>query len=45
MNYQSNSHILISNGHGSHDSLEAIEYAQKLGLDMLTLFNHASHTL
>jgi len=31
-----NSHILISKGHGFHDSLEAIEHAQKLGLDIFT---------
>jgi hypothetical protein len=33
------------NGHGFHVSLEAIELAQKFGLDMLTLPNHTSHIL
>ncbi len=34
---QCNCHLLILNGDGFHVSLEAIEHAQKFGLDMFTI--------
>jgi hypothetical protein len=43
--FQSNHHLLIIDGHGSHVSLEAIKHAQEFGLNMFTLFNHTFHTL
>jgi len=43
--FQSNHHLLITDGHGSHVSLEAIKHAQEFGLNMFTLFNHTFHVL
>jgi len=40
-----NRHPFILDGHGSHVTLEAIEQAQKFGLDMITIPSHASHAL
>jgi hypothetical protein len=40
-----NRHLLIINGHGSHVTLEAIERAKDIGLDMITLPFHTSHAL
>jgi hypothetical protein len=43
--FQSNMHILILNGHGSHVTLKGIEQAQTFGLDMVILPSHTSHAL
>jgi hypothetical protein len=40
-----NRHLLILNGHGSHVTLETIESAKDIGLDMITLSSHTSHAL
>jgi hypothetical protein len=40
-----NRHLLIMDGHGSHVTLEAIEHAKDIGLDMITLPFHTSHAL
>jgi hypothetical protein len=40
-----NKHMLILDGHGFHDTLEAIEQAQEFGLDMITLPSHTFHAL
>ncbi len=37
--------MLILDGHGFHDTLEAIEQAQEFGLDMITLPSHTFHAL
>jgi len=37
--------LFILDGHGSHVTFEAIEQAQKFGLDMITLLSHTSHAL
>jgi hypothetical protein len=42
---QSNQHLLILNGHGSHVTLEAIAQAHEFGLNMVTLQAHTSHVL
>jgi len=42
---QSNHHLLILDGHGSHVILEAIEHASQFGLDMFILLAHTSHAL
>lgn len=42
---QTNMHLLILNGHGSHVAFEVMEQAQKFGLDMVTLPLHTSHPL
>jgi hypothetical protein len=42
---QSNRHLLILDGHGSHVTLEAIGQAQAFGLHMTTLYSHTSHAL
>ncbi len=44
-NFQSNRHLLIIDGHGSHVMLETIVQAQEFGLDMVTLPTHTSHAL
>jgi hypothetical protein len=41
--FLNNRHLLVSNGHGSHVTLEVIEQAQKFGLDMIILPSHTSH--
>jgi hypothetical protein len=41
--FQTNCHLLILNGHGSHVTLKAIEQAQVFGLYMATLHSHSSH--
>jgi hypothetical protein len=41
----SNRHLLILDGHESHVTLKAIEYARQFGLDMVILFLHTFHTL
>jgi hypothetical protein len=38
-------HFLIIDGHGSHVTLEAIEQAYEVGLDMITFPSHTSHAL
>jgi hypothetical protein len=38
-----NRHRFILDGHGSHITLEAIEQAQKFGLDMIIIPLHTSH--
>jgi len=40
-----NRHLLIINGHGNHVTLEAIERAKDIGLNMITLPSHTSHAL
>jgi hypothetical protein len=40
---QTNCHLLILNGHGSHVTLKAIEQAQIFGLYTVTLHSHSSH--
>ncbi len=40
---QSNIHLLILDGHGSHVTLKAIGQAQTFGLGMITLPSHTSH--
>jgi len=40
-----NRHLLILDGHGSHVTFEAIEQAQKFGLDMIILPSHTSNAL
>jgi len=40
-----NRHIHIFNGHGSHVTFKAIEQAQIIKLDMVTLPSHTSHAL
>jgi hypothetical protein len=42
---QTNCHLLILDGHGSHVTLKAIEQATDFGLDMITLPSHTSHAL
>jgi hypothetical protein len=37
--------LLILDGHGSHVTLEAINHAKDIGLDMITLPFHTSHAL
>jgi hypothetical protein len=40
---QTNCHLLILDGHGSHVTLKAIEQATDFGLDMITLPSCTSH--
>jgi hypothetical protein len=40
-----NIHFLILQGHGSHVTIQTLEQAIELGLDMLTLPLHMSHAL
>jgi hypothetical protein len=40
---QTNCHLLILNGHGSHVTLKAIEQAQVFGLYTVTLHSHSPH--
>jgi hypothetical protein len=40
-----NGYLFILDGHGSHVTLEAIEQAQKFGLDMITLPSHTFNVL
>jgi len=40
-----NRHLLIINGHGNHVTLEVIQHAKHIGLDMITLPFHTSHAL
>jgi len=42
---QTNCHLLILDGHGSHVTLKALEQAMAFGLDMITLPSHTSHAL
>jgi hypothetical protein len=42
---QSNRHLLILDGHGSHVILDVIKKARKHGLDLFTLPSHTSHAL
>jgi len=42
---QTNCHLLILDGHGSHVTLEAIEQVMDFGLNMITLPSHTSHDL
>ncbi len=42
---QTNCHLLILDGHGSHVILKAIKQAMDFGLDMITLPSHTSHAL
>jgi hypothetical protein len=42
---QSNTHLLILDGHGSHVTLKEIGQAQTFGLYMITLPSHTSHAL
>ncbi len=37
--------LLILDGHGNHITLEAIEQAKDIGLNMITLPFHTSHAL
>jgi hypothetical protein len=41
----SNWHLLFIDGHGNHVTLEAIKQAKDLGLNMITLPSHTSHSL
>jgi hypothetical protein len=40
---QTNRHLLVLNGHGSHVTLKALKQAMAFGLDMITLPSHTSH--
>jgi hypothetical protein len=40
-----NKHLLILDGHDNHVTLETIEHAKDIGLDMITLPFHTSHAL
>jgi hypothetical protein len=42
---QTNHHLLILDGHGSHVTLKAIKQTMDFGLDMITLPSHTSHAL
>jgi hypothetical protein len=42
---QTNRHLLILDGHGSHVTLDVIKKAREHGLDLLTLPSHTSHAL
>ncbi len=43
--FQTNWHLIILDGHGSHVILEAIKQSHQFGLDMITLPSHTSHAL
>jgi hypothetical protein len=38
-------HLLILDGHGSHDTTDVVKTAQSVGLDLLMLLSHISHTI
>jgi hypothetical protein len=40
-----NMHFLILDGHSSHVTLDVVQEARALGLDLLTLPSHTSHVL
>jgi hypothetical protein len=40
-----NRHLFILDGHGSHDTLKAIEWTKEFGLERITLLSHTSHIL
>ena len=40
-----NMHLLILDGHSSHVTLDVVQEARALGLDLLTLPSHTSHVL
>ena len=42
---ESNRHLLILDGHGSHVTLEVVQKAKHEGLDIITLPSHTSHRL
>jgi hypothetical protein len=42
---QENQHLLILDGHGFHITIQALEQATEVGLDMVTLLVHTSHVL
>jgi hypothetical protein len=42
---QTNCHLLILDGHGSHVTLDTIKQAMDFGLDMITLLSHTSYAL
>ncbi len=44
-NFQTNQHLIILDGHGSHVTLEAIKQSHQFGLDMITFPSHTSHAL
>ncbi len=43
--FLTNQHLLIQDGHGSHVILKAIDQAQEVGLNMITLPSHTFHAL
>jgi hypothetical protein len=43
--FQSNQHLLILVGHGSHVIIQTIKHAQQFGLGMIALLFYASHAL
>jgi hypothetical protein len=43
--FLTNQHLLLLGGHYNQITLEAIEQAKELGLDMITLSLHTSHAL
>jgi hypothetical protein len=43
--FQSNLHLLVLDGHGSHVTLETIKQTQQFGLNMVTLPFHTPHAL
>jgi hypothetical protein len=42
---QTNHHLLVLDGHGSHVTLKALEQEMAFGLYMITLPSHTSHAL
>jgi hypothetical protein len=40
---QTNHHLLVLDGHGSHVTLKALKQAMTFGLNMITLPSHTSH--
>jgi hypothetical protein len=40
-----NGHLLIVGGHNSHVTLLVVHKAMEVGLDLMTLPSHASHSL
>jgi len=40
-----NKHLMILDGHGSHMVVQAIEEANNLGINLLTLSTHTTHRL
>ncbi len=43
--FQTNKHLLILNGHGSHVTIKAIKQVQTFCLNMVILPSHTSHAL